>query len=139
MPFTIPITVELSKVTPLILIWVSEYKTGFYSSSPFGQGLGCGGEGDDFCHCLKWTESDSAFCKDGGHLGRVPAIPFAVGPPRFSGLFPGLQRVQGRPEPEIAQEGLRKPVLAVTHAVRDASPSVQATSRALRDYHVATA
>ena len=66
-------------------------------------------------------------------------IPFVIGPPRFSGGFRGLQQGQSGPEPEIAQEGLRKPVLAVTHAVRDPSPSMQATSRALRDYHVATA
>ena len=70
---------------------------------------------------------------------RDPAIPFVISPPRFSGGFRGLQRGQGGPEPETAQEGLGKPVLAVTHAVRDLSPSMQATSRALRDYHVATA
>ena len=50
-----------------------------------------------------------------------------------------LQAGLGGPEPETAQEGLWEPVLAVTHVVRDPSPSRQATSRALRDYHVATA
>ena len=70
---------------------------------------------------------------------QVPAIPFVVGPPRFSGGSCGLQRGQGGPEPETAQEGLGKPVLVVTHTVRDLSPSMQATSRALRDCHMATA
>ena len=68
-----------------------------------------------------------------------PRYLFVVGPPRFSSSFRGLQRGQGGPEPETAQEGLGKPVLAVTHTVRDLSPSMQATSRALRDCHMATA
>ena len=139
MPFTVPETIKLASVIPLVFIWIFKYKIGFYSSSPFGQSLGRGCEGDDFRHCLEWTESHSTFCKDGGRLVRVPAIPFVVGPPRFSGGFCGLQRGQSGPEPEIVQEGLRKPVLAVTHAVRDLSPSLLATSPALHDCHVATA
>ena len=39
----------------------------------------------------------------------------------------------------LRSKGGREPVLAVTHAVRDLSPSLLATSPALRDYHVATA
>ena len=102
-PFTIPITVKLADVTPLVFIWVFKCKIGFYSGSPFGQSLGSRVKGDDFCHCLKWTETDSTFYKDGGCLVGVPAIPFVVGPPRFSSGFRGLQQSQTGPEPEIVQ------------------------------------
>ena len=39
----------------------------------------------------------------------------------------------------LRSKGGREPVLVVTHVVHDLSPSVSATSRALCDYHVATA